>query len=103
MKSFLKKFPLTSYATAVVFIIFFLIEDKPRDEILPIDPLFWIIILTLPLIAVGQIYALLGLEVSLPFSILFLFLLDLLLLSLRTGSIKNFFKKTYHKFTKPKK
>ena len=31
------------------------------------------------------------------------FLLDLLLLSLRTGSLKNLIKKTYHKLTKPKK
>lgn len=33
----------------------------------------------------------------------FLLLLDLLLLSLRTGSLKNLLKKTYHKLTKPKK
>jgi hypothetical protein len=34
---------------------------------------------------------------------IFVFLLDLLLFSLRTGSLKNLLKKTYHKFTKPKK
>jgi hypothetical protein len=53
----------------------------------------------LPLPKTGEIY---WIAIALLIAS-FLFLLDLLLLSLRTGSLKNFLKKTYHKFTKPKK
>lgn len=87
MKNLIKKFPLTSYSVIIVVMIFIFVDDVNRDEILPIDPVFWILILALPLIGVGQIYKLLGIKLSLPFVIPLFFLLDLVLLYIRTKLI----------------
>ena len=101
MKIFLKKFPLTVYAVMVLLFIYFTDENIQYDS--NFIHVALLMILSLPLIAIGQIYTFLKINVSLPWVIPLFLLLDLLLLSLRTGSLKNFLKKTYHKFTKPKK
>ena len=54
-------------------------------------------ILAIPLLAISQIYTFLNIEVSLYGVIPICLLLDLLILPLRTGSLKNFLKKTYKK------
>jgi len=87
MKNFIKKFPLTIYSVIIVLTIFLFVDDSNRDEILPIDPVFWVMILALPLIAIGQIYNLLEIKLSLPFVIPIFFLFDLALIYLRTKLI----------------
>jgi len=92
MKKILKKFPLTSYATIVVLMAFFLIEDKPRDEVMLIDPALWITILALPLTAINQLPIAFGIGNQTLFWLFPIFLsllLDLLLFHLLPKLITN--------------
>lgn len=99
MKFFLKQFPLTIYATTVLLIALSFGQDVQYDSgELIVVPIVLIMLLSLPLLAIGQIYTLLGIEVSLAWVIPIFFLLDLLLLSIRKGYIKTVIKKFISKF-----
>ena len=79
MKKFLKILPLTSYAAIIVIVILLFVKDIQRDELLLTDPVFWIFILSIPLIGIGQFYSFLGIKASLPWTILVCFFLDICL------------------------
>lgn len=102
MKKFLKKFPLTTYATIVLLIALNLDRNVQYDSENPIVLIILLIVfLSLPLTAINQAYLAFGIKSSvLPwiFPIFFLLLLDLLILSLRTGFLKNSMKKIYKNF-----
>ncbi len=108
----MKLFPLTSYGIFLLLIMCFLDLTNSFQAIeasAPGFPLF-LFLIAYPLRLISSFINFVGLKVFLDFFYpqligicIFLFLLDLLILSLRTGSLKNFLKKTYHKLTKPKK
>ena len=82
MKKFLKRFPLTTYSVIIVILI---LTGKDVDYDSRDPRVIWnlcIVLLSLPLIGIGQIYPLLGITASLPWAIPTCFLLDLTLLYL---------------------
>ena len=112
-----KKFPITCYG--VVSFFSYLLADSLTVYDHPVIvltiffltyPAMWVIISTEKLLlpefllrsASGK-SSLEDLIIEFCLVIFVTILLDLLLLSLRTGSLKNLLKKTYHKLTKPKK
>ena len=116
MKNFLKEilnlmklFPLSSYVVMVVCFEILLHVMGSNFDGDAIDRLifFSVVFFGYPISFFGNLFDREVSDTMFIWLIIFLaFLLDLLLLSLRTGSLKNFLKKTYHKltkFTKPKK
>ncbi len=104
MKKILKKFPLTAYSVVVILMLFFTDKNIQYDSDFIHMIVLWILVM--PLMVINQLHMMFDIQSDvLPwvFPIFFCLLLDLLILSLRTGSLKNFLKKTYHKLTKPKK
>ena len=95
MRRFLKIFPLTTYATCVVLFIFSLDDGIQYDS--NVITVFVEMVFVAPLIAIGQIYALLNIKASLPWVVPIFLLLDFLVLSIRKGHIKNFIKKLLKK------
>ncbi len=98
MKKLLKNFPLTIYAVLVI--LFVVSTEKNIQYDSHVIHVFFLIVLSLPLIAVGQIYALLGIKVSLAWVIPLFLILDLLLLSIRKGHLKKLCKKLISKSDK---
>lgn len=103
MKEFLKKFPLTIYSVIVLLIAFNVDRDVQYDSgELMVLVILAILFLSLPILAVGQIYTLLNIQVSLLWVIPIFFLLDLLIICLRNGSLKNIFTRMISNFNKDK-
>jgi len=91
MKKLLKILPLTLYSTLVVLFVALTDSDIQYDS--NAIHVFLLIVLAAPLITIGQIYAILNIPASLPWTIPLFFLLDLLILYVRKGYLKILFKK----------
>lgn len=113
-----KKFPITCYGAISLLIYFVLYAfsityDYGLVALLPMligAPFMWAVTsvekLLLPEFLLRSASGKSSLEdliIEFCLVIFVTILLDLLLLSIRTGSLKNLLKKTYHKLTKPKK